>query len=82
MASVQVVRPDQSDEKPQTCSHDWDILFSFVLKGSLDLQVDGYALKQLKQGDAWVMPPGVESRVVGWSEDLEFLEVGVFETGE
>ncbi len=82
VASVQVVRPDQSGEKPQTSIHDWDILFSFVLKGSLDLQVEGYALQELKQGDAWVMPPGVESRVVGWSGDLEFLEVGVSEMRE
>ena len=77
VASVQVLRPDQSGEKPQACSHDWDILFSFVLKGSLDLQVDGFDLEQLKQGDAWVMPPGLGSRMVGWSGDLEFLEVGV-----
>lgn len=77
VASVQVVRPDQSGETPQASSHDWDILFSFVLKGSLDLQVEGYALEELKQGDAWVMPPGVESRIQRWSEDLEFLEVGV-----
>lgn len=77
VASVQVVRPDQSGETPQTSSHDWDIFFSFVLKGSLDLKVDGYALKQLKQGDAWVMPPGLGSQMLGWSEDLEFLEVGL-----
>lgn len=77
VASVHVVRPDQSNEKPQTCSHDCDILFSFVLKGTLELQVDGHGLQQLQQGDAWVMPPGLESQVVGFSDDLEFLEVGV-----
>lgn len=82
VASVQVVRPDQSDEKPQASSHDWDILFSFVLKGTLDLQVDGHGLQELQQGDAWVMPPGLGSQVMGWSGDLEFLEVGVFETGK
>jgi quercetin dioxygenase-like cupin family protein len=85
VASVHVVRPDQTAEKPQTCSHDCDILFSFVLKGMLDLQAEGHALQHLKQGDAFVMPPGLKSQIVGFSDDLEFLEValpGVFETVE
>jgi hypothetical protein len=83
VASVHVVRPDRSNEKPQTCSHDCDILFSFVLKGTLELQVDGHGLQQLQQGDAFVMPPGLKSQIVGFSDDLEFLEValpGEFET--
>lgn len=83
VASVQVVRSDRSVEKSQYCSHNTDILFAFVLKGRLELEVEGYALQHLKQGDAWVMPPGLGSRVVEYAEDLEFLEValpGEFET--
>jgi quercetin dioxygenase-like cupin family protein len=85
VASVQVVRPDQSNEKPQRCSHNTDILFSFVMKGSLDLQAEGHALQHLQQGDAFVLPPGFKSQIVGFSDDLEFLEValpGAFETVE
>jgi quercetin dioxygenase-like cupin family protein len=83
VASVQVVRPAQTAEKPQPCSHNTDILFSFVMKGSLDLQAEGYALQHLQQGDAFVLPPGLQSQIVGFSDDLEFLEValpGAFET--
>lgn len=75
VASVQVVRPNRSGEKPQYCSHNTDILFAFVLKGRLELEVDGYDLQYLGQGDAWVMPPGLESQMLGYSNDLEFLEV-------
>ncbi|AEE54077.1 cupin domain-containing protein [Haliscomenobacter hydrossis] len=77
VASVHVVRPVQFPETPQWSSHNTDILFSFVLKGTLDLQVDGHGLQELQQGDAWVMPPGLGSQVLGFSDDLEFLEVGV-----
>lgn len=75
VASVHVVRPAPSAEKPQYCSHNTDILFAFVLKGRLELEVDGYGLQCLEQGDAWVMPPGVGSQMLGYSNDLEFLEV-------
>jgi len=59
-------------------SHDADILFSYVLSGSL--AVEG---QQLVTGDAFTLPPGDVYRFGNMSSDLSILEVslpGVFKT--
>ncbi len=68
---------------PITSSHDCPMLFSFVLEGAIDLQVEGEEVAVLEAGDSFVIPPDVKHTISGYSDDLEVLEValpGDFET--
>jgi quercetin dioxygenase-like cupin family protein len=81
VASVMVARPDGSETRWTV--HDGDILFTFVMKGTMVLEGEGKDPFALSSGDAFVIPPGLRTRYVSPSVDLELLEVslpGVFST--
>lgn len=75
VANVQVARSDGS----QTCqtSHDSDILFTFVMEGTMKLHGEGQDPAELEAGDAFVVPPGMKTRYADCSDDLELLEVSL-----
>jgi quercetin dioxygenase-like cupin family protein len=82
VAAVQVVRPTGASLGPVT-SHSSDILFDFVLSGSVTLTGDGQGAHPLSEGDAFVIPPHLKTSLSGASPDLELLEVSLpaeFET--
>ncbi|OWU76217.1 cupin domain-containing protein [Phaeobacter sp. 22II1-1F12B] len=81
VAGVQVVRKGQGT--PDWARHDTDILFTFVMSGQVTLDGEGRDPYPLTEGDAFVIPPGMKTRLRDASEDIELLEVslpGVFET--
>jgi quercetin dioxygenase-like cupin family protein len=82
VASVQVAR--RRDRAPeQTISHRTDILFTFVLEGTMTLRARGHDSHDLTAGDAFVIPPDTRTAYANCSSDLELLEVslpGSFET--
>lgn len=80
VAGVQVVKPDGVAD---WSSHDADILFTFVMDGTMTLHGEGKDPYALEAGDAFVIPPGMKTKYSDVSEDLELLEVslpGVFTT--
>ncbi|WP_170325490.1 cupin domain-containing protein [Ruegeria arenilitoris] len=81
VAGVQVVRKGQGD--PVWAAHDTDIHFTFVMNGEVTLEGEGRDPFRLEQGDAFVIPPGMRTRLADPSEDVELLEVtlpGAFNT--
>nr|WP_170538940.1 cupin domain-containing protein [Ruegeria arenilitoris] len=81
VAGVQVVRRGQGD--PVWASHDADIHFTFVMNGAVTLEGEGRDPFRLEQGDAFVIPPGMRTRLADPSDDAELLEVtlpGYFKT--
>ncbi|WP_299635889.1 cupin domain-containing protein [uncultured Ruegeria sp.] len=81
VAGVQVVRKGQGD--PEWASHDTDIHFTFVMDGAVTLEGEGREPYLLEQGDAFVIPPGMRTRLSAPSDDIELLEVtlpGTFNT--
>ncbi|WP_171128690.1 MULTISPECIES: cupin domain-containing protein [unclassified Ruegeria] len=81
VAGVQVVRKGQG--QPQWATHDTDIHFSFVMDGQVTLEGEGREPFRLEQGDAFVIPPAMRTRLTDATEDLELLEVtlpGTFNT--
>jgi len=85
VASVQVVRRAEGAEAGNSlwASHDTDILFTFVMEGSVTLHGEGRDPYALEAGDAFVIPPGMKTRLSDGSADLELLEVslpGTFNT--
>jgi quercetin dioxygenase-like cupin family protein len=73
VAGVQVVRPG-SGGVPAT-RHRGDILFSYLMTGSMTLQAEGHDGFVLTPGDAFVIPPGLVTRYCDASADLSLLEV-------
>ncbi|WP_227267528.1 cupin domain-containing protein [Roseobacter weihaiensis] len=81
VAGVHVIR--RSAGATDWSSHDSDILFTFVMDGTMTLEAEGRDPHALQAGDAFVIPPGMLVRYGGPSDDLELLEVslpGVFKT--
>ncbi|HKH45458.1 MAG TPA: cupin [Thermoanaerobaculia bacterium] len=85
VASVQVARPvgRSPDQHDQVTSHTSDILFTFVLSGTVTLRGEGQGAHALSEGDAYVIPPHLKTALTDCSENLQLLEVSLpahFET--
>ena len=81
VAGVQVVR--RGEGTPVWSTHDCDILFGFVMGGHVTLEGEGRDPFALEPGDAYVIPPGMRTRLSEPTDDIEILEValpGAFET--
>ncbi|MEO1796553.1 MAG: cupin domain-containing protein [Pseudomonadota bacterium] len=81
VASVHVIR--RGEGEPAWARHDSDIHFSFVMEGTVTLEGEGQEAQTLEAGDAFVIPPGLKTRLADPSDDIEILEVslpGTFET--
>ncbi|WP_170572697.1 cupin domain-containing protein [Ruegeria atlantica] len=81
VAGVKVVRKGHGD--PVWAAHDTDIHFTFVMSGEVTLEGEGREPYRLEQGDAFVIPPCMRTRLADPSEDVELLEVtlpGTFNT--
>ncbi len=78
IAGVQVARFDgKAKNGARATSHDTDILFTFVMEGSMTLTGDGQSAHALTSGDAFVIPPHVKTAYTNCSADLELLEVSL-----
>jgi len=83
VASVHVARPAVIPSNQEFLSHDTDILFTFVLRGEMELTAEGHSSNKLHEGDAYVIPPHMKYALTNCSNKLELLEVslpGNFET--
>ena len=77
MASVHMARSLQGQSSMQFVSHDADILFTFVMKGEMELNAEEQELALLRKGDAYVIPPNMKHQITNLSIDLELLEVSL-----
>ena len=73
VAGIQVAR-FEGDAAPPATRHDADILFTFVMAGTMTLSAEGQETRALQAGDAFVIPPGLVTRYSECSKDLELLE--------
>ena len=73
VASVHVVHRGKG-EIPAAV-HDTDILFGFVMEGGMTLEGEGKKSYRLEPGDAFVIPPGMQTRYAEPSDDFELMEV-------
>jgi mannose-6-phosphate isomerase-like protein (cupin superfamily) len=74
IVSVAVIRPTDKSA-PKSVAHSSDLLFNFVLKGSLSLEITGIESSDLVAGDSYAIPAGMNYVMSNCSDDLEFLEV-------
>lgn len=81
VAGVQVARPGPGE--PAWTAHDAGIHFTFVMEGEVTLEGEGKDPYRLRAGDAFVIPPGMATRLSDPTADAELLEAalpGRFET--
>jgi quercetin dioxygenase-like cupin family protein len=81
VAGVHVVR--RGVGVPEWTRHEGDILFTFVMEGTMTLEGEGKDPFRLSPGDAFVIPPEMMTRYADPTDDIEFLEValpGAFRT--
>ena len=76
LAEVHVLRP-RATEPPTAWSHDGELLFHFVLSGGATLRCEGRDDERLTEGDARVVPAGLEHMWAECSGELELLEVAL-----
>ncbi|NIZ15471.1 cupin domain-containing protein, partial [Phaeobacter sp. HF9A] len=75
VAGVEVIRPAPGGGTSPWAAHDTDIHFTFVRSGRVTLEGEGRTPYELEQGDAFVIPPHMKTRLSAASDDLELLEV-------
>ncbi len=75
VATVQVLRP--ATGASVWASHDAEIHFSFVIGGAVTLEGQGRDPVRLETGDAFVIPPGLPTRLSAPTPDLDLLEVAL-----
>ena len=76
-ASVNVIRVSDIAIEQGYTNHNTDILFTFVMEGTMQLSAKDYETYSLKQGDAYVIPPHLNYKMMQCSQDLELLEVAL-----
>jgi quercetin dioxygenase-like cupin family protein len=80
LANVQVARrlaKRLDGDADRITSHKADILFTFVMEGTMTLQGQGRESQDLAAGDAFVIPPDTRTAYTNCSRDLELLEVSL-----
>lgn len=75
VAGVHIVK--RGEGTPPWTRHTTDILFSFVMEGTMTLEGEGKEPYRLEPGDAFVIPPGMKTRYVDPSAEFELLEVAL-----
>jgi quercetin dioxygenase-like cupin family protein len=81
---AQVIRARQPCEGPgDEHTHALDFQMVYILKGWMKTRFEGEGERTLKAGDCMYQRPGIAHRVLGYSDDLEVLEITIpadFET--
>jgi quercetin dioxygenase-like cupin family protein len=77
LAAVRVIRPLDAASATVDHSHDGELWFAHVIRGSAMVEVDGRERHTLCDGDSVVIPAGVAITVSGATHDLELLEVSL-----
>ena len=75
VAGVHVVKPNE--EAVKMTWHDSDILFTFVMEGTMSLEIKGQKTSHLSPGDAFVVPPNLPTKYTNTDKELELLEVSL-----
>jgi quercetin dioxygenase-like cupin family protein len=74
IVSAGVVRAVAGSTLPAD-SHQNELLFNFVLQGSMTIEFEGNKVWKLQAGDSCTIPAGMDYSLSDCSTDLEFLEV-------
>ena len=72
---IRSIRPYDAGEMAQRHVHNVQFQMIYVLKGWMRGEYDGQGEHLMEAGSAWLQPPNIRHTVLGYSDDLELLEV-------
>jgi quercetin dioxygenase-like cupin family protein len=75
LAGARVVHAESAGSSLRQWNHDGEILFVYLLGGSLAVRAKAAAMLSLRSGDSLAVPAGLDWELDSCSDDLEFLEV-------
>lgn len=55
--------------------HNLEFHFIYMLKGWIRMRVEGQGEIVVREGTAWLQPPGIKHEVLEYSDDRELLEI-------
>ena len=67
--------PFKKEDVVQRHYHDVKFQMVYVLKGWTRFEMDGHGEHTVRAGGCWIQPAGIKHTVLGYSDDLEVLEV-------
>jgi mannose-6-phosphate isomerase-like protein (cupin superfamily) len=68
-------RPFNAEEVAHRHFHDVRFQMVYVLKGWAKMEFEGQGEVTMREGSAWIQPPGIKHTVLGFSDDYEILEM-------
>ncbi len=71
---IRNVRPFKAEDVSKRHYHNVDFQLVYCIKGSMTSEIDGKPQK-ITAGTCWIQPPGIRHTVLGYSDDLELLEI-------
>lgn len=72
---IRLVGPCDPKVVSKLHAHDVDFQMVYVLKGWMKSEFDGQGEQLMREGTAWLQPPGIKHKVLDYSDDCEVLEV-------
>ncbi len=68
-------RPYNAAEVSHAHFHDTQFQMVYVLKGWVRSEFEGQGVLEMREGSCWIQPPRIKHNVLGYSDDLEILEI-------
>ncbi len=71
---IRNVRPFKAEDVSKRHYHNVDFQLVYCIKGSMTSEIGGKPQK-ITAGTCWIQPSGIKHTVLGYSDDLELLEI-------
>ena len=68
-------RPYNAEDVSHPHFHDTQFQMVYVLKGWVRSEFGGQGVQVMREGSCWIQPPRIKHNVLGYSDDLEILEI-------
>jgi len=72
---IRLVPPCIPEEVSKLHYHDVEFQMVYVLKGWMKNEFEGQGVQVMREGTAWIQPPGIKHKVLDYSDDCEVLEI-------
>jgi mannose-6-phosphate isomerase-like protein (cupin superfamily) len=72
---IRLMPPVNPEEVSKLHYHDVDFQMVYVLRGWMKNEFEGQGVQLMREGTAWIQPPGIRHKVLDYSDDCEVLEI-------
>jgi mannose-6-phosphate isomerase-like protein (cupin superfamily) len=72
---IRNVRSFNAQDVSKTHYHKVRFQMVYCIRGWMKSEFEGQGVHEMRAGTCWVQPPGIKHTVLGYSDDLELLEI-------